>query len=398
MFPETKENEFEARMKKYEGLRVLCVESHPLFTEGVSAVHMLKMCQAMANLGIEVECVLPGRVNKKRLFSYYGIKNPFRVTSIALSGGLARRPLHGFLSALYACGKKENFDLVLTRDLIFAWFATKVFEVPTVYDAHHPPVNWAAETIISSFSRSKNLLGMSFNSRGLHDIYFCLGMTGQNPIVAPNGFEREAFEGEHDIPSLRERLGLPLERKIVCYCGNTYRGRGIEILVRAAAQMPEVEFLIVGGRERDNVLWREMARQQGSGNFRIEGFVQQREVPSYLLASDVLVMPYSSKITIRDGTEAGRFTSPLKLFEYMAAGKPIVATGVPSVLEILRPGENSVVTPPDDSGEFIRVLGLVLADSKLCTRVSERARSDAVGYTWEKRVEKIIDGVGVAVE
>ena len=239
---------------------------------------------------------------------------------------------------------------------------------------------------------------MSFNSRGLHDIYFCLGITGQNPVVAPNGFEREAFEGGHDISSLRERLGLPLERKIVCYCGNTYRGRGLEILVRAAAQMPEVEFLIVGGREQDNVLWREMARQDGSANFRIEGFVRQREVPSYLLASDVLVMPYSSGVTIRDGTEAGKFTSPLKLFEYMAAGKPIVATGVSSVLEILRPGENSVVTPPDNGGEFIRALALVLADAELCSQISEGARSDAVEYTWEKRVERIIEGVGIAVE
>ena len=382
-------------MKKHERLKVLYVGSHPLFTEGASGVHMLKMCQAMANLGIEVECVLPGRVNKERLFSYYDIKIPFRITSIALSGGLARRPLHGFLSALYACGKKENFDLMLTRDLIFAWFATKAFGIPTVYDAHHPPVNWAAERIISSFSRSKNLLGMSFNSRGLHDIYFCLGITGQNPIVAPNGFEREAFEGDHDISSLRERLGLPLERKIVCYCGNTYRGRGLEILARAAVQMPEVEFLIVGGRERDNALWREMARQEGAANFRMEGFVRQQEVPSYLLASDVLVMPYSSKVTIRDGTEAGKFTSPLKLFEYMAAGKPIVATEVPSVLEILSPGENSIVTPPDDEGEFVRALGLVLADSELCARISEGARSDAAEYTWEKRAERIIEGVGI---
>ena len=97
-------------------------------------------------------------------------------------------------------------------------------------------------------------------------------------------------------------------------------------------------------------------------------------------------------------SEAGKFTSPLKLFEYMAAGKPIVATGVPSVLEILRPGENSVVTPPDNEGEFIRALGLVLADSELCARISEGARSDAVGYTWEKRVEKIIEGTGVTVE
>ena len=382
-------------MKKHEGLRVLYVGSHPLFTEGASAVHMMKMCQAMANLGIEIECALPGRVNKEKLFSYYGIKTPFRVISIALSGGLARRPLHGFLSSLYACGKKENFDFVLTRDLVFAWFATRVFGVPTVYDAHHPPVNWVAERIIASFSRSKSLLGMSFNSRGLHDIYFCLGIAGGNPVVAPNGFEREAFEGEHEISTLRERLGLPLERKIVCYCGNTYAGRGLEILARAAAQMPEVEFLIVGGREKDNAFWREMARQEGSANFRIKGFVRQREVASYLLASDVLVMPYSSKVTIRDGTEAGKFTSPLKLFEYMAAGKPIVATGVPSVLEILRSGENSVVTPPDNAGEFIRALELVLADTELCARISEGARSDAAEYTWEKRVERIIGSLGI---
>ena len=110
-------------------------------------------------------------------------------------------------------------------------------------------------------------------------------------------------------------------------------------------------------------------------------------------------MPYSSKVTIRDGTEAGKFTSPLKLFEYMAAGKPIVATGVSSVLEILRPGQNSVVTPPDNGGEFIRVLGLVLADCRaLRTDFRSVLTSDAAGYTWEKRVEKIIEGVGITVE
>ena len=123
--------------------------------------------------------------------------------------------------------------------------------------------------------------------------------------------------------------------------------------------------------------------------------MRQREVSAYLLASDVLVMPYSSGVTIRDGTEAGEFTSPLKLFEYMAAGKPIVATGVPSVLEILRPGKNSLVAPPDDAEKFIRALGLALGDSGLCARISQRARSDAAEYTWEKRVSKIIDGVGV---
>ena len=80
----------------------------------------------------------------------------------------------------------------------------------------------------------------------------------------------------------------------------------------------------------------------------------------------------------------------------MAAGKPIVATGVPSVLEILAPGENSVVTSPDYAEEFIEALGLVLGDSEFCARISERARSDAAEYMWEKRVERIINGVGMS--
>ena len=104
-----------------------------------------------------------------------------------------------------------------------------------------------------------------------------------------------------------------------------------------------------------------------------------REVRSFsLLVSDVLVMPYSSGVTIRDG----------------AAGKPIVATGVPSVLEILRPGENSVVAHPDDAEEFLRALRLVLSDSGLCARISQRAGLDVAEYTWKKRVEKRIEGLG----
>ena len=78
---------------------------------------MLKMCQAIANLEITVECVLPGRVKKERLFSYYGIKTPFRVTSIALSGGVARRPLHRLLGDLYARRKRDDFDFALIKTL-----------------------------------------------------------------------------------------------------------------------------------------------------------------------------------------------------------------------------------------------------------------------------------------
>ncbi len=351
---------------------------------------MMKMCQAMTRLGISVECVLPGRFSKEKLFEYYGVTTPFPVTFIPFTGGPGRQFVHGFVSSLYARIKRKSYDFVLTRNLIFSWLSVQVLGIPTIYDAHHPPVNIIAKQMIKAFSVGKNMLGMSFNSEGLRKIYSQLGIDTQNSVVAPNGVDVEIFLENIDMDSLRERLRLPVDRKIVCYCGNTYRGRGIEILVEAAEKLPEVEFVIVGGREKDNYFYRKEAERRGVSNFKMIGFVSQSEVPYYLLASDVLVMPYSSDMTIRDGTQAGGFTSPLKLFEYMAAGKPIVATETPSVLEILESNRNSVIVPPDDSGKFIHAIESVLKNPEFYSKISENALGDIKKYTWERRVKKTI--------
>lgn len=390
-------NKVETSVAAYEGVRVLYVGSPPLFSGGASAVHMLKMCQAMTKLGISVECVLPGSFSREKLFEYYGVSVPFRVTPIALTGGPARQIVHGIAAALRALKKKGNYDFALSRNLIFSWLSAGFLGIPTVYDAHHPPVNSVARAIARSFPRLKNLMGMSFNSEGLRRIYSRQGAVHQNSVVARNGVETEMFEGLPDTASLRKKLGLSPDRKIVCYCGNTYPGRGIEILVDAAAELPDAEFVIVGGTEKDNRPHGESARLRGISNFNMVGFVSQSEVSSYLAASDVLVMPYSSAVTIRGGTEAGEFTCPLKLFEYMAAAKPIVATEIPSVMEILEPGRNSVTVPPDDPRKFIDALSAVLADAELSSRISQNALSDAGLYTWEKRVERIIGELGAVV-
>ena len=101
-------------------------------------------------------------------------------------------------------------------------------------------------------------------------------------------------------------------------------------------------------------------------------------------------------MTIEGGTRAGDFTSPLKVFEYMAAGKPIVATEIPSVLEILEPGRNSVIVPPDDPGMFFDAISSLIGDPDLRARISKNALSDVREYTWKKRAEKILTGLGIA--
>ena len=376
-------------------MRVMYVGSPPLFSGGASPIHMMKMCQAMTRLGISVECVLPGRFPKEKLFDYHGVSDRFEVTLIPFTNGPGRQLLHGLAASFHALRRRKTYDFVLTRNIIFTWVCAGYLGIPTVYDAHHPPVNRAAEGMIRCFSRSESLLGMSFNSQGLFEIYSRLGIAPQNSVVAHNGVELEMFERRRDVSAVRTKLGVPPEKNIVCYCGNTYEGRGMDILTDAALRFPDALFLIVGGTEKYIGPYREAARAKGAGNFVMTGLVPQNEVSSYLLASDILVLPYSSDVTIEGGTESGKFTSPLKIFEYMAAGKPILATKIPSVMEVLEPERNSVAVPPDDSEAFFNALSSLMSDAQLRARISRNALRDAREHTWEKRVKRIMSSLGL---
>jgi len=82
--------------------------------------------------------------------------------------------------------------------------------------------------------------------------------------------------------------------------------------------------------------------------------------------------------------------SPLKMFEYMAAEKPILATRLPSVMEVLVDGENAVLAEPDNPGELARGIKRIIEDKEFSQRIGRRARQDVLHYTWEKRAQKIV--------
>ena len=178
--------------------------------------------------------------------------------------------------------------------------------------------------------------------------------------------------------------------KIVCYSGNIYEGRGIELLIDASLRLEGVTFLIVGGLEEEVKTYRDIAQKKRADNIQLVGFVSHESVPTYLLASDILVMPYTSSMTIKGGTKAAEFTSPIKLFEYMAAGRPIVATSLPTVHEILRHKENAVLVNPDSAESLCKGLQEVLDNPALACAISERAQSDVRDYTWEERAKKLL--------
>ncbi|QMU56142.1 MAG: glycosyltransferase [Candidatus Mycalebacterium zealandia] len=369
--------------------RICYIASPELFSRGAYGVHAMEMCKAFAKLGVEFEAVVPGSFETDKIFKCYGVEKPFNLKSLPFTKHKGRQLSHGLAAAFHAFSNRRNFDLVVTRNIICTSILTAM-GIATVYDAHHPPVNTAARLLFKSFQNSRSLAAVSFNSEGLRRIYLRDGLAKEKTIVAHNGVETENFENRPPQASIRKQLNLPADKKIVCYCGNTYAGRGIESLLDIAKETKDAFFLIVGGRDEDNAPYIEAARKKALDNFVMKGFVPHTEVPAYLLASDLLVLPYTEHITIKGGINAAEFTSPMKLFEYMAAGKPIVATAIPSVADILKDGENCVMTAPGDTRGFGLAVRRCLDDEGFSEKIGSAARQKAGEYTWEDRVSKIL--------
>ncbi len=378
-------------MNKDKNTRVIYIGSPELFSKGASAIHIMKMCQAMRKLDIDIELIIPSNRKRAELFEYYGVEPNFRLTSFPyFKNSSVRNIVHGLLGSLYTkLFRKNKYDLVVTRNIIYTYLSTTFLKIPTVYDAHHPLVK-GGSFLFNSFKDSKYLIRFSTNSHGLADIYLNQGLPKEKLVIAHNGVELEKFQDAPSMKECREKLELPIDKKIVCYAGNIYEGRGIQKLIDVSLRLKDILFLVVGGLEEDVNRYRRIAEEKGAHNFELVGFVPHKMVPHFLLASDILVMPYTSKMTIKGGAMAQEFTSPIKLFEYMAAVRPIVATSLLSVKEILEDGVNAVLVEPDSSETLYEGIKKVIEDDDLANKIALKAGSDIKNYTWEERAKKLL--------
>jgi len=184
----------------------------------------------------------------------------------------------------------------------------------------------------------------------------------------------------------RQHLGLPLDKRLVVYTGQLSLEKGIDTLVQAASVLHNVLVVLVGGLTEDIRNVRHLAAQVGATNIILVGYILPGNVPLYLEAADILVLPHSMQ-----SYHVAYYTSPLKLFQYMASHRPIVASDLPSQREVLRHGENAWLVEPDDPRALARGLQIVLENPHLQNLLSHNAYITATeNFTYEERVGKIL--------
>jgi glycosyltransferase involved in cell wall biosynthesis len=188
-----------------------------------------------------------------------------------------------------------------------------------------------------------------------------------------------AAQPEQDDPPLHARKGI-------VYAGQLYAWKGVPNLIAAMADVSGAELTIVGGNKTEELdELRALATQHRvQDRIRFVGHVPHPEVHSYVSRARCAVIPLGNDLLAR------KFTSPIKVFEYMAAGTPIVAANLPTIREILQHEQNALLFEPDNPRDMADKISRVMSDAALADRLRDRAKADLAAYSWDARAKKII--------
>jgi glycosyltransferase involved in cell wall biosynthesis len=211
-------------------------------------------------------------------------------------------------------------------------------------------------------------------------------------VLNPNGVDVQRFaQGGGDV--VRKKWGIEGSEFVIGFLGTFGPWHGAPLLARAfgdlAQGLPTARLLLVGHGPEADATKRELAERGVAHRATFVGRVTPAEVPAYLDVCDVLVSPH---VPLPDGVEF--FGSPTKLYEYMAAGKAIVASDLGQIGDVLTHGETALLVRPGDSDELTAALQLVAEDSSLRAELGENARAAAEGHTWRANARRVIDSYG----
>lgn len=363
-------------------MKILYIANARIPTEKAHGIQIMKTCEAFAELGHEVKLILPWRFNpiKEDIFKYYNVRKNFKIKKIPsldlIWAGKIGFWIQSFTFAetasWYALFKKT--DIIYSRDEL-PLFNLSFFKKNIFWETHTGRYNFVVKYLI------KKCAGIVSITEGLRNFYTQKGVYSKKIIVAPDAIDIIDFSKNYVQADVRKKLGLPVDKKIVLYVGRLDGWKGSETALEASKLLPaEIQMVIIGGETKQAEYFKKEYPR-----IIFLGFRPYRELAENLVAADVLLLPNTGKNEI-----SARYTSPLKLFAYMASGKPIVSSDLPSIREILNESD-SVLVEPDNPQALAEGVKKVLENKELGKKLASAAKEKVNDYTWNKRAQKIAE-------
>jgi glycosyltransferase involved in cell wall biosynthesis len=374
-------------------MKIACITTSQIPSSTANSIQVMKVCQSLAQAGGAVSLWAPGRTTHPwdSLGNRYGISTPFEVNWVP-----SVRHFKRYDFALRAVYQARRWG----ADLIYTWLAQSavmalVQGFPVVLELHDKPTGKLGPWMFNRYIHqkgSKRLLVITGALQRYLEQQYQYTFPPSEIQVAPNGADLERYSELPGAAAARFQLGLP-DAPTAVYTGHFYAGRGIDLLFALAQRLPQVSFVWVGGRPEDVAHWQACLDQAGVKNVLLTGFVENTRLPLYQAAGDVLLMPYERSIAGSSGGNSVDICSPMKMFEYMATGRAILASDLPVLHEVLNPG-NAVFCAPEDIAAWEKSLSVLLSDASQRGQLAKHSLLDITNYTWRARAERALEGFG----
>jgi glycosyltransferase involved in cell wall biosynthesis len=352
----------------------------------------MKVCDALTELGHELQVLAPREgqpASWKTLSSQYGLRSEFRIDWLPSAQALKRLDFMWY--AQFAARKFKP-------DLIYTWLPQSATlgslrGGPVVLEMHADVAGRLGAWWLRQFWRTSGRKRMLVTTRALRSALERAAhrkFPDEAVQIAPNGVDLNRYKDLPDPPEARRRLELK-EGLTVGYTGHFYAGRGLDLLMELAQAMPDVNYMWVGGTPDAVDEWRAKLTGTRTSNVTLTGFIDNSRLPLYQAASDILLMPYGYAVSASSGQDIAEVINPMKMFEYMAAGRAIVTADLPVIREVLDE-TRALFCLPGDIGAWKSGIEILLADGKQRSVLAANARRAVEKYTWLARAQHALDG------
>ena len=368
-------------------MRITYLFDRPLPANETDSEQAMHTIAALARAGAEVTLVLPTRLGEQpdvdAIRAHYCVRGSFSIVGVP-------QPVFGISDArkwwhaVFARRELRAGDVLYTRNFP-TLFTAALGDQPYCYETYRPwfdtfkPLGPAFRAALTRPAA----MGAVLHSAYARERYASIGVPRERLEVVHNGYDPELLRLAPERDAARRELGLPLDRAIVAYTGHVNATKGIETIVQLAERTPSALFLLVGHDGKGGVI--ELLSRRVA-NVQLVPWQPFARVAFYLKAADVLLLPPSA----RGLAVIGNTVLPMKLFQYLAAGRPILAPSTPDLLELLRDGENARLVPAGDMDAAVTAMSELLGDSSLAARLARGALETSRGLTWDARASKIL--------
>lgn len=374
-------------------MKIYYIANARIPTERAHGIQLAKMVEAMIKSGADIELVLPNRKNPLvSTKEYYGLSLEIPFTKLPIIDVYNKGSV-GFIfgSFTFMCSylfwllwkkiKGEKF-VIYTIDMDqFSFAFIPIIGVPFFAEIHDAKAHGIAYSFFFRYVKGLVVINALIKAKMIERFR----ISSDRIVVYSNAIDLDFFRVSDSQIKIRERLGLPLDKKIILYSGKMYGWKGFEILVKAGEMLPSGMLVyIVGGTKEELVSVSSALSTKTSESIVCVGQKGYTDIPLWLHAADAFVV-----LGTKENEYSYYHTSPMKLYEYMSAERVVVASRTPAIQQMVTENEVVFYTPDDVQSLADAMIDVLLNPLRYEDRVKKSVQK-IQGLTWKKRAGNVL--------